>query len=94
MTAIAISNPRFYAVDANNNPLVGGQLFIYTTGTSTPITTYADAGLTIPNTNPVILDEYGTAILWVGPGLYRLTLKDVNNVVQPGYPVDGLGFIS
>lgn len=43
-------SPRFQAVDANGNPYSGAQLFFYQSGTTTPITTYADSAATTPST--------------------------------------------
>lgn len=56
-------------------PLVGGKLYTYDAGTSTPRATYQDAAGTVPNTNPVILDARGEAtIFWSGS--YKVVLKD------------------
>lgn len=41
-------------------PGAGYKLYFYTTGTSTPLNTYSDDGLTVPNANPVIADATGT----------------------------------
>jgi len=46
-------------LDANGNPLSGGLLYFYETGTTTAKTTYSDVGQTTPNTNPVVLDAAG-----------------------------------
>lgn len=46
-------------VDATGAPYPGGQLFFYASGTSTKLNTYANQGLTIANTNPVVLDSAG-----------------------------------
>jgi hypothetical protein len=60
-------------------PLVGGKVYTYDAGTSTPRTTYADAAGTVPNTNPVILDTRGEAtIFW--SGAYKVVLKDAADV--------------
>lgn len=40
-------------------PLSGGSLAFYQLGTTTPKPTYSDAGLTVPNQNPVPLDSSG-----------------------------------
>lgn len=69
---------RFRAVDDDNLPLVGGKLYSYTAGTSTPKATYVSfAGAA--NTNPVILDARGEADVWLD-GNYKLTLLDANDV--------------
>jgi hypothetical protein len=48
-------------LDNNGDPLSGGKLYFYDTGTTTPKTTYSDAAQTLTNTNPVILDADGRA---------------------------------
>lgn len=72
---------RFY--DNNNNPLVGGQLFSYVAGTSTPQATYTDSTGGTANTNPVILNSRGEANVWIIPGqAYKFVLEDsLNNVI-------------
>jgi len=49
-------------------PLAGGSVTMYQPLTTTPVNTYQDAGLSILNTNPVILDANGMASIWVAPG--------------------------
>ncbi|GBQ90432.1 hypothetical protein AA13595_2891 [Gluconacetobacter johannae DSM 13595] len=46
-------------MDASGVPRVGARLFFYQAGTTTPQATFADPGLTIANTNPVVADEAG-----------------------------------
>lgn len=71
---------RFF--DVNGVPLAGGQLFSYIAGTTTPQGTFTNQGGT-PNTNPVVLDAYGYADVWINPNLtYKFVLEDVNNNVQ------------
>lgn len=61
--------------DSAGAPLVGGKLWTYDAGTSTPRPTYADASGTVENTNPVILDARGeAAVYW--DGAYKVVLQD------------------
>ena len=76
---ILLPQPKFHATDDDGNPLVGGKLYAYVAGTSTPKDTYTDYGLGTANTNPVILDARGECDLW-GDGNYKLTLTDANDV--------------
>lgn len=46
-------------LDDNGDPLSGGKLYFYETGTSTPKNTYSDSALSTANTNPVILNSAG-----------------------------------
>lgn len=64
-------------------PLVGGKLFSYQAGTSTPQNTYTDSTGATPNTNPIILDSTGSAAMWLDPSLsYKFILQDSNGVQQ------------
>lgn len=62
-------------------PLIGGQVFTYDAGTSTPRDSYSDALFTTPNTNPIILDDAGSCDLYL-KGVYRLRVLDVNGVLM------------
>lgn len=69
--------PWFQAFALDGSFLVGGQLFTYVAGTSTPQATYVDSTQTTQNTNPVILDSYGCASVWTVIGqTYKFVLKD------------------
>lgn len=61
-------------------PLVGGRLYTYAAGTSTPKATWSDAAGTTPNANPIILDSRGEAtVFW--SGAYKVELRDSANAV-------------
>lgn len=47
------------ATDASGKPYSGAKWFFYQSGTTTPLTVYADSGLTTPLTNPVVSDASG-----------------------------------
>jgi hypothetical protein len=66
--------------DANGNPLVGGKLYTYAAGTTTPLVTYTTYTGVTANTNPVILNSRGEAAVWCGNNRYFMVLKDVNDV--------------
>jgi microcystin-dependent protein len=63
--------------DNNGNPLSSGTVDTYIVGTTTRKTTWQDAGETIPNTNPIVLNAAGRAIIY-GDGVYRQVVKDRN----------------
>lgn len=75
MSATIIPNGKQYYTTNGGLPLVGGKVFTYDAGTSNPRATYADAAATIPNTNPVILDARGEALIYWS-GNYKVTLQD------------------
>jgi hypothetical protein len=56
--------------DNNGLPLSAGCVYFYIPGTTSPKTTYQNAAQTIANTNPVLLDAAGRAIIY-GTGTYR-----------------------
>lgn len=57
-------------------PLVGGKVYTYAAGTSTPLATYQDSTGLVLNTNPIILDSRGEANIWLAPSLsYKFILK-------------------
>ncbi len=62
-------------LDANGNPLSSGTVTFYVPGTTTPKNTWQDAAGTILNTNPVVLNAAGRAIIY-GSGEYREIVKD------------------
>ena len=68
--------PKIQFFDDNGNPLVGGKLYAYAAGTTTPLDTYTDFGGGTPNANPVILDARGEADVWLGTSSYYMELKD------------------
>ena len=75
-----ITYPKFRAVDSNGEPYAGGYLYTYIAGTLTTKTTYSDHGKTSPNTNPIVLDSNGEAMVVPGEGCYRMILKDSSGV--------------
>jgi hypothetical protein len=68
--------------DNNGDPLVGGKLFTYAAGTTTPQVTFTSAlGLT-PNSNPIILNGGGRvpSEIWLTDGLqYKFVLFSSTN---------------
>lgn len=75
--------------DSNGDPLAGGKLYTYQTGTSTPQLTYTDATGLVPNSNPIILDADGEASVWLSHELsYKFVLHDANDVLQ--WTTDGV----
>lgn len=61
--------------DALGVPLAGGSVYFYMPNTTTLKDTYQDANQTIANSNPVILDSAGRAIIF-GSGAYRQVVYD------------------
>lgn len=77
-------NPAPQFRDYEDDSAVGGQLFFYASGTTTPQATYSDSAMTVPNQNPVILDAYGrpSVNVFLDPSFaYRCVLKDADEAV-------------
>ena len=81
MTTTLTPSPIMQFFDANGNPLVGGKLFTYAAGTTTPQATYTDYTGATANTNPVIFNSRGEAAVWCGNSRYYMELKDANDTL-------------
>lgn len=57
--------PLFHGFFPNGDPLIGGKLYTYQAGTSTPAAAYHDAAATMPHQNPIVLDDRGEALVHV-----------------------------
>lgn len=73
--AVNFTAGKFKADNDAGAPLVGGLLYTYASGTTTPKATYTSATLGTSNTNPVVLDARGEAAVWLGSGAYTMVLK-------------------
>lgn len=62
-------------IDNSGNPLDSGKVYVYETGTTTPVTTYQDSDLTQPNSNPIVLDSVGRAEVYINEDV-RLVIED------------------
>ena len=75
-----IYTPHFaYFTDNDGEPLAGGKLYTYAAGTNTPKATYTTAAGDIELSNPVVLDAYGRATIFLS-GAYKFTLTDSADV--------------
>lgn len=61
-------------------PAIGAKLSSFQPATSTPKSTFGDPFFVTPNTNPVVLDDQGKALVYLD-GLYRLRLCDEDDVL-------------
>lgn len=81
MTAALTPVPKIQFFADDGTPLVGGKLYSYAAGTTTPLATYTTYSGTVANTNPVILDSRGEANVWLGANVYKLALYDSVNAL-------------
>jgi hypothetical protein len=75
-------------LDDNGSPLAGGSVYFYIPNTTTLKNTWSDVNQTTLNTNPVVLDAGGRAIIY-GNGAYRQIVKDSDgNTIWDRYTSD------
>jgi len=69
LSAFAGAGAQFF--DDNGSPLVGGKLYSYAAGTTTPLATYTTSAGTVANTNPIILNAGGRTPteIWQATGI-------------------------
>ncbi len=89
MSAMLTPSPKVQFFESNGEPLVGGKLYTYAAGTSSPLATYTDSTGNTANANPVVLDSRGEANVWLGPSRYKWVLYDADDVLI--WSVDGIG---
>lgn len=74
--------------DNNGDPLSGGLLYVYTAGTTTPVTTWTSNSGAVANTNPIVLDSAGRTPneIWLNSGVtYKFVLKTSTGVLIGTY---------
>lgn len=81
--------PKLQFFDSNGNLLVGGKLYSYAAGTTTPLATFTDSTQGSTNPNPTILDSRGEANVWLGSSQYKLKLTTSTDVEI--WTVDNIG---
>lgn len=87
-TGQIITDPKFYATDANGDPCNGCLVFFYAAGTSTKTDTYTSSGLGTANANPVVLDSAGRATVFGDPSVsYKIVLAPADDTDPPGSPI-------
>lgn len=80
MSAYLSGVPKLQFFDTDGNPLVGGRLYTYAAGTTTPLATYTNVSGSTPHTNPIILDARGETSVWLANSSYKFVLKDADDV--------------
>ena len=81
--------PKQQIFGSDGTPLVGGKIYTYAAGTSTPIATYTDYSAATANTNPIILDSFGQANIWLlNTVSYKFIVRTATEVLL--YTVDNI----
>lgn len=90
----AVLSPWFAQQFFDNNgvPLVGGLIYTYAAGTSTPQAAYTDSSGTVPQTNPIVLDGSGRAPIWLLNINYKFVIQTSAMVTL--YTVDNVNPMS
>lgn len=94
MSGFRYSTPYQTALDSAGVTLPGALLYFYQSGTATPLASYSDAALSLPNTNPVVSDAGGLfPNIFLQSGVdYKVILKDADgNQLWQADPVSGGG---
>src|SRR4051812_15560173 len=79
--ALLFDSGIFSVIGLASELLIGAKLYWYTTGTSTPLATYSDQGLTVANANPVVANADGRfPAIWLQEASYKLVLKTALDV--------------
>ncbi len=75
--AVLLTPPYLQFLDNNGVPLAGGFIYTCVAGADTPKATYTDQSGDTDAQNPVELDAYGRATIWISGG-YRLKVYDAD----------------
>lgn len=86
--ASGLINPLYQWFGDDGLPLNLGLVYTYAAGSTTPLATYSDAGLSALNSNPVALDAFGKAAIYFTPAAYKIDVKSALGVSIDGYPRD------
>lgn len=90
MPGVIVNSPKQQFFNSNGLPLSGGKIQVYLAGTTTPSPTWKDQLQTTLNTNPILLDSRGEAVIWLQPGtIYDFVLMNPDNSVI--YTVGNVG---
>lgn len=82
-------------MDANGDPLVGGKIYTYLAGSTTPAATYTDSTGGTAQANPIILNGLGLSAspIWLTGGVsYKFVIKDSADVTLR--TIDGISGIN
>jgi len=92
MSATLSPSPKLQFFTAGGIPLVGGHLYTYAAGTTTPLATYTDASGTTQNPVDIELDARGEAPngVWLNGASYKFVLASADAPAVPIWTVDNI----
>lgn len=76
--ATPVIQPRMYFFDKDGKPLIGGKVYTFKVGTDEFKPTYRNSEFTAANQNPILLDQAGSALIYVR-GSNQLKIYDRND---------------
>lgn len=86
---------KFQFLLTSGAPNASGKIYVYQTGTTTPVTIYNDGGLTVPASNPLTLDSNGEGKFYIS-GSTNLRIDSYSSqgafieTIDPVFPVSGI----
>ena len=87
-----LTMPKARFFDDEGAALAGGKVYFYNAGTGTPKDTFSDSALSSANTNPVILDDYGEAVIWMTANeAYKIKVTDADDTQR--FVIDNYKFV-
>jgi hypothetical protein len=92
MSATLSPPPKLQFFTAGGIPLVGGHLYTYAAGTTTPLASYTDASGTTQNPVDIVLDARGEAPngVWLNGASYKFVLASADAPAVPIWTVDNI----
>ncbi|MCH7295477.1 phage baseplate protein [Acinetobacter higginsii] len=85
MTAYPLTPVRYRAFDKNGEPLIGGQVFAYEAGSTTnEKDTYSDKSMQNLNTWPVVLDDMGSASIYISGDYFFQVFDEHGSLIEEG----------
>lgn len=88
---IRVTYPKIQCFDNNGNLAAGYYIYTYNAGLSSAATTYSDRLLTVPNTNPVVLDARGEADIYTAVAIKLILTVAGGDPASPIWTEDYYG---
>jgi hypothetical protein len=86
-----VTGAKIQLFDDNGRQAAGYEVYTYAAGTTTAAASYSDRLLTVPNTNPIVLDARGEADLYTGVALKLVFTIPGGDPTSPIWEVDYVG---
>lgn len=95
MAGTLMPAPYTYFHDAQGNPLVGGQVSTFITGTDTPTPVYHDAALSTEWDNPFTVPADGNVTIYQAANTIKMVIKDADgNLIATIDPIQSTALLA